>query len=204
MLLFPMQNAIIIQMSREKKHIITIAGKPASGKSTSAKMIAKELGYAHYSTGDLFRSIAAEQNQDVLQASLHAEHDTSIDYQVDERQRNLGVSEDNFVIDARLGWHFIPNSFKVYLDLDTIHGAERVLASPDLERESKESIPEDPIDYVHVLNERLASETRRYRALYDADGHKLANFDLVIDTKVNTPEQVTSMIVEAYNKWIVA
>lgn len=189
-------------MSQAKKHIITIAGKPASGKSTSAKMVAKELGYEHYSTGDLFREIAAGQNQDVLQANLHAERDTSIDVQVDERQRNLGVTEDNFVIDARLGWHFIPTSFKVYLDLDTIHGAHRILASPRSDRESKENIPEHPAAYAEVLNERLASETRRYKTLYSADGHDHVNFDLVIDTKSHTPAQVTALIIDAYNHWI--
>lgn len=189
-------------MPQEKKHIITIAGKPASGKSTSAKMVAKELGYTHYSTGDLFREIAAEQNHDVLQANLHAERDTTIDMKVDERQRNLGVTDDNFVIDARLGWHFIPTSFKVYLDLDTIHGAHRILASPDSDRQSKEAIPQHPEAYAEVLNERLASETRRYKSLYNADGHDHTNFDLVVDTKSHTPAQVSALIIEAYRRWI--
>lgn len=189
-------------MSQVKKHIITIAGKPASGKSTAAKMVAHELGYVHYSTGDLFREIAAEHKQDVLEANLHAERDTTIDVKVDERQRNLGTTEDNFVIDARLGWHFIPTSFKVYLDLDTIHGAHRILANPSFDRESKENIPEHPAAYAEVLNERLASETRRYKTLYDADGHDHTNFDLVIDTKANSPTEVAALIIEAYNSWI--
>jgi cytidylate kinase len=202
MLLFYPQDAIIVQMSLEKKHIITIAGKPASGKSTSAKLVAKSLGYAHYSTGDLFRELAAEQNKDVLQLNLHAERDTSIDHKVDERQKTLGLTEDNFVIDARLGWHFIPNSFKVYLDLDTLHGAERILANPDIERDSKEDIPQDPHEYSKVLTARLESESRRYKALYDADGHDRSNFDLVIDTKTNSPEQVSTLIIDAFTAWL--
>lgn len=189
-------------MSQEKKHIITIAGKPASGKSTSAKLVAKELGYKHYSTGDLFREIAAGQHHDVLEANLHAERDTSIDIKVDERQRSLGLTEDNFVIDARLGWHFIPSSFKVYLDLDTIHGARRILSDSDSDRDKNENIPQSHSDYAKVLNDRLDSETRRYKALYDADGHDHSNFDLVIDTKTNTPSRVTELIVAAYRKWI--
>jgi cytidylate kinase len=190
-------------MPQEKKHIITIAGKPASGKSTTAKMVANKLGYTHYSTGDLFREIAATQQHDVLEANLHAERgDASIDYKVDERQKNLGVTEDKFVIDARLGWHFIPNSFKVYLDLDTITGADRILANPDSERVSKENIPENSVAYAKVLDERLASESRRYKMLYNVDGHDSENFDIVIDTKSNTPSQVTALIIEAYHRWI--
>jgi CMP/dCMP kinase len=191
-------------MLQDKKHIITIAGKPASGKSTSAKMVAKQLGYAHYSTGDLFREITNDQNRDLMQANLYAETDTSIDHKVDEHQKNLGITQDNFVIDARLGWHFIPNSFKVYLDLDTIHGAHRILASPDADRSSKENIPKHPTDYARVLNERLASETRRYKALYDADGHDHNNFDIVIDTNSNNPSQVAALIVDSFNRWIVS
>ncbi len=189
-------------MPQEKKHIITIAGKPASGKSTAAKIVAKQLGFAHYSTGDLFREIAAQQQHDVLQANLHAESDATIDFKVDERQKQLGESDDTFVIDARLGWHFIPHSFKVYLDLDTVTGATRILSNPDSARESKENIPKDPALYAKVLDDRLASESRRYKSLYSVDGHDPSNFDLVIDTKTNSPTQVSEMIVDAFNKWI--
>lgn len=188
----------------QKKHIITIAGKPASGKSTTAKLVAERLGFSHYSTGDLFRAIAAEHQQDVLEANLHAEQnaDFDIDAQVDDRQRNLGVKEDNFVIDARLGWHFIPQSFKVYLDLDTVTGAERILSNPDAERNLKENIPETPTEYAGVLDERLTSESRRYEKLYGVDNHNHENFNLVIDTKVNNPDQAATLVIEAYKRWI--
>lgn len=185
----------------DKKHIITIAGKPASGKSTTAKLVADKLGFAHYSTGDLFREIAAKHELDVLQANLHAEEDTSfnIDEEVDERQKKLGVDSDNFVIDARLGWHFIPNSFKVYLDLDTVTGAERILAGG---RESNETIPENPIEYGKVLDERLTSESRRYQKLYGVDNHERQNFDLIVDTKVHDPEEAATLVIDAYHEWI--
>ncbi|MFZ3010139.1 MAG: nucleoside monophosphate kinase [Candidatus Microsaccharimonas sp.] len=188
----------------DKKHIITIAGKPASGKSTTAKLVAEKLGFGHYSTGELFRAIAAEHQQDVLEANLHAEKnvDFDIDAQVDDRQMNLGINEDNFVIDARLGWHFIPQSFKVYLDLDTITGAERILSNPDTERNLKENIPETPAQYANVLDERLTSESRRYEKLYGVDNHNHENFDLVVDTKANSPERAATLVIEAYNRWI--
>lgn len=40
------------------KKIITIDGPSASGKSTVAKMVAKELGFEHLDTGAIYRSIA--------------------------------------------------------------------------------------------------------------------------------------------------
>jgi cytidylate kinase len=191
-------------MTQMKKHIITIAGMLGSGKSTTAKLLSSELGYAHYSTGGLSRDIANSQQMDVLQANLNAEKDrnTDIDFQVDERQRVLGETEDNFIIDGRLAWHFIPQSFKVYLELDTAVGARRVLADMDTERRNREHVPDDPDEYAALLDERLASESRRYKALYNVDGHDRANFDLVVDTKVNSPEQVKDIVLKAYHEWL--
>lgn len=186
----------------EKKHIITIAGKPASGKSTTAKLVAEALDYKHYSTGDLFREIAASQEMNVLNANLHAERYADIDFQVDERQQKLGETEDNFVIDARLGWHFIPTSFKVYLKLDTKIGARRILTDMDEARREKEHIPNDPDAYATLLDERLGSESRRYKALYNVDGHDEKNFDLVLDTSTLSPDQVKELVIMAFKDWL--
>ena len=40
---------------------ITLSGMVGSGKSTNAKLFAKELGYKHYSVGDLMREMAKER-----------------------------------------------------------------------------------------------------------------------------------------------
>ena len=102
----------------EKKHIITIAGKPGSGKSTTSKAVAHSLGFTHFSSGDFFRAIGKERGIDVFQANLVAEAEEDIDHLVDEKLRTLGENEDNMVIDSRMAWHWMPYSFRVYLDLD--------------------------------------------------------------------------------------
>ncbi|MGH9879179.1 MAG: nucleoside monophosphate kinase, partial [Nitrososphaerales archaeon] len=40
--------------------IITIAGRPGSGKTTVAKEVAKRLGFKHLSTGDMRGQLAME------------------------------------------------------------------------------------------------------------------------------------------------
>ena len=186
----------------DKKHIITIAGKPVSGKSTASKAVAELLGFKHFSSGDFFRAIGKERGIDVFQANIVAEQEVDIDHLVDEKLRNLGTAEDNMVIDSRMAWHWMPYSFRVYLDLDLLVAAERILESLDDARMEVEDIPENPATYAARLQDRLDSETKRYRSLYDVNPYNPANYDLVIDTAVNGPEAVQEMIAEQFNNWI--
>lgn len=188
----------------KKKHIITIAGRPGSGKSTASKAIAEELGYEHFSSGDLFRAIGKERGHDVHNANLAAEQDKSndIDYLVDQRLREIGETQDQVAIDSRMAWHWMPQSFKVFLDLDLEIAAKRIIGSMDEKRLEHEHIPEDPHMYAEQLRGRLESEARRYKALYDVNPYDKSNYDLVIDTGVNAPEQVVQQILDAYHAWL--
>ncbi len=70
--------------------IITISGIAGSGKSTVAKLLAKRLGYRHYSIGDFMREMAKERKVSLLELSKEAEKGHSIDKELDEKQRELG------------------------------------------------------------------------------------------------------------------
>lgn len=192
-------------MEIKKKQIITIAGRPGSGKSTTAKGVAAQLGYSHFSSGDLFRSVSKEYGHDVLQSNLAAENEAGIpamDRIVDQRQRELGAQQDKLVIDSRLGWHWIPSSFKVFLDLDLQTAAQRILKDMTPERIQAEHIPANPKAYAQVLQERLDSELRRYKKIYAVNPALSTNYDLVIDTKTNDVEAVISLIIEGFNGWL--
>ena len=186
----------------DKKHIITIAGKPGSGKSTASKAVAEALSFQHFSSGDFFRAIGKERGIDVFQTNLVAEQEQEIDHLVDEKLRNLGASEDNMVIDSRMAWHWMPYSFRVYLDLDLLVAAERILESLDDARMEAEDIPDNPAEYAARLQDRLDSETKRYRSLYDANPYNPANYDLVVDTAQNGPEAVQEVILTKFNDWL--
>ncbi|HMI09387.1 MAG TPA: nucleoside monophosphate kinase [Candidatus Saccharimonadales bacterium] len=191
-----------ISEQMQKKHIITIAGKPGSGKSTTSKAVAAELGFQHFSSGDLFRAIGKERGIDVLQANLSGEKGTDIDYLVDQRLRDIGSAEDEIVIDSRMAWHWMPYSFKVYLDLDLETAAQRVLSSMDPTRLKFEHIPNDVKEYADILQQRLDSETRRYEKFYSVDPYNTTNYDLVVDTKANNPNQVFGIVLNAYRDWL--
>lgn len=188
-----------------KKHLITIAGKLGSGKSSTAKMISQILNYKHYSTGDFMRSIANDRKISLAELGKIAETDDSIDKILDDHNLEIGKME-NVVLDSRLGFYFIPESFKVFLELDPEIAAERILEdkkiNPNRHTEAtglfntKESV-------VEKINNRLLSERKRYKELYgieDQTAHD--NFDLVIDTSKIPVEEVSQKIIEEYNNWL--
>lgn len=185
-----------------KKQMITIAGKPGSGKSTTAKSVAKALGYEHFSSGDLFRAISSEMGIDVLATNLMAEKNKEIDEKVDSKLREIGQSHRDLVIDSRTAWHWIPESFKVFLDLDLETAARRILGTYDDQRVATEQTSGTVDEYATSLQMRLESETKRYKNLYDIDVNNMNNYDLVVDTAINDVPTVVKTIIEAYQKWI--
>ncbi len=184
-----------------KKNIITIAGRPGSGKSTTSKSLAAELGYAHFSSGDLFRSIIKDRGIELTHANLIAEEIAEIDHAVDAKLREIGQSEDQRVIDSRMAWFWIPDSFKVFLDLDLVTAAERILASTDATRTDNEHVADDPVEYAQSLSKRLEGEARKYQRLYSANPYDTSNYDLVVDTNLNDAAQTLEMILREYIKW---
>ena len=185
-----------------KKSIITIAGQPGSGKSTTAKGVAKILEFEHFSSGDLFRALAKERGLDLMQANLSAEQNTEMDNLVDGRLQEMGLHEDRKVIDSRMAWHWMPQSFKVYLDLDMRIAAQRILDGMDEQRLKSEHVHRDPEEYAEILKERHASEVRRYRSLYDLDPFEHRNYDLVVDTGAFSIDEVIARVVLEFRKWL--
>ena len=185
-----------------KKNIITIAGKPGSGKSTTAKQLAKKLGFKHFSSGDLFRRLGKERGVDVLKTNLMAETEKEIDYLVDQKLQDLGEGENKLVVDSRMAWHWMPYSFKVYLDLDLEIAAERIIGEMSLERILAEHIPGDSNAYAKILKERLDSENRRYLKLYNQNPYNLENYDLVVDTNLNNVAEVIELIESTFTNWL--
>jgi cytidylate kinase len=184
-----------------KKQIITIAGRPGSGKSTTAKGVADALGFEHFSGGDFFRLIGNEMGIELLRANRTAETNEEIDRRVDGKLQELGRTRERMVIDARTAWHWMPESYKVFLDLDLKVAAARILANMDEARMVHEHIPHDPSDYAKLLQQRLESEARRYEVKYHVDAFDKSNFDLVVDTASNGIDQVVDSVLSGYQAW---
>jgi cytidylate kinase len=168
---------------------ITISGAVGSGKSTVSKLLAKKLGYKHYSMGEFMREIAKKRNLSIMDLSKIAETDSTIDEELDELQRKIGKEEDNFIMDSRLGFHFIPNSFKIFFNVDVGEAAKRILSDKRAEETYK-----DVEEAKQFLKKRMRSENVRYKEYYGIDFPKKEFFDIMIDTSKKKPEEVVEEI----------
>lgn len=137
------------------------------------------------------REIAKEKNITLLQLSKLAEKDKKIDKLLDKKQIELGKKQDNFVIDSRLGFHFIKNSKKIFLDVDLNEAAKRILKEKR-EHESYKDIKES----VEKIKTRISSENKRYKEYYNIDYQDITNYDIIIDTTNEKPENVVKNILK--------
>ena len=174
--------------------IVTISGKAGSGKSTAAKLLAKRLGFRHYSIGDLMRKMALERGMTLAEFNRLGEKEDFTDKEVDEYQRELGKKEDNFVIDGRLSFHFIPHSFKIFITADLNTRTERVYKD-----ESRHENLKGLEDAKKALVERNKSDLMRYQKYYGIDIEK-EKYDLVIDNLNKPPERVVDEIIRFLEK----
>jgi len=178
--------------------MISIAGDLGSGKSTVAKRLAETLNYSYFSTGSLFRKLAAERGLDVLQLNILSETDKSIDKYVDDKLIAINNgSEMNYVLDSRMAWHFVPKSFKIYATVKPEIAAQRVL---DDKTRFNEPSASDLQERIKTLLERQNVENRRYKDIYGVDCCDLANYDLVIDTSDYSVDELTKQILMKYGK----
>ncbi len=180
--------------------IITLAGKPGSGKSTIAKLLAEKLKLKHYSTGDFMRQMAKERGMTLEELSKIAETDKSIDEELDERQRQFGKKENGFVIDGRLAWHFIPHSVKIFLECSPEVSAKRIFSDKSHFRKSTEKQVADINEVIEKIKFRMGSENKRYRKLYGIEQYDHKNYDLVIDTSSKTKDEIIKCILDFLEK----
>lgn len=183
-----------------KKHVITLTGLPGSGKSSTANAVAHTLGYRRFSSGDFARQVAAEHGITIEEWNKKAEEMPTLDFEVDEAVRKAGEST-NLVIDSRIAFHWIPDAFKVFLTLDPRTAANRTFAQIQKEGRASQQASTAEEAYQNTLA-RIESERVRYKKLYDLDYTDESQYDLVVDTGINSIEEVAEKIVAAYQKWL--
>lgn len=174
--------------------IVTIGGRPGSGKTTVARMVAEKLGFELVCAGEVFRNQARKMGLDLEEYGRRALEDDSIDKTLDslvlDRIRATSSQGMNVVADGRLTGQMLSRegvqAFKVWIDADIgvrsqrIAGRDRIGADEALRR----------------IEKREEVERKRYSSIYGIDLDDLSAYDLVIDSSDLTPGEVLERIVD--------
>jgi cytidylate kinase len=180
-----------------KSNKISITGDLGSGKSTVCGLIKEKYGFTVYSTGVIQRSLAEKYGMTTLQFNKYMEDHPEIDQEIDDTLTRIGKENDNIILDSRLAWNFVPDSFKVYLSVELDTAADRIL---EAQRGSVESYANHEDAKTKIL-QRKASENLRYSKKYGVDCSNLNNYDIVIDTTHLTPQEIADMIINKLYVW---
>lgn len=180
---------------------ISITGNLGSGKSTICNIL-KEKGFDIVSAGSIFRGIAIEigisveeLNKKINTDIKNGNHD--VDDMIDERMAAIGKNSDNHIFDSRMAWHFVPDSFKVFLHVDIKEAAKRIYHDQD-RKESEHYSSES--ECLEALRNRQNMELERFIELYQENYYDMDNYDLVVDITDLTPTQAVEIILKNMEK----
>lgn len=178
-------------MNKISNNKISITGDLGSGKSTVCSIIKEKYGYTVYSTGAIQRSLAEKYSMTTLQFNKYMETHPEIDEEIDTTLTQIGKQNDNIIFDSRMAWHFVPDSFKVYLSVEVDTAADRIM---EAQRGNVETYANHEDAKAKIL-QRKASENHRYITKYGVDCSNLNNYDIVVDATHATPEEVADKII---------
>lgn len=172
--------------------LITITGKPCSGKSTIGKILEEKYGYRRIGVGDMFKAEAKKRGMSAEEFNAYCLTDPAYDYFIDNETARLGgeLSGQKVIFDSRLAWHFVPHSFKVFVEVSDDEMARRLATS---DRTGKEKIEDVQQARAHLIN-RFNLENQRYQKIYGIDNLTHSNYDFVVDSTNKTAEEIADEI----------
>jgi hypothetical protein len=106
----------------------------------------------------------------------------------------LSASPDDIVIDSRMAWHFVKDTYKVFLTSDSTVAAKRVVGDDGRTSEKYSDIEDAKLQ----LKARKSSENYRYERKYGVDCRNLRNYDIVVDTTSAPPAYIADLIMSGF------
>lgn len=179
--------------------ILTMTGKPCSGKSTIAQILQEKYGFKRIGVGDMFKTEAKKRGMSAEEFNAYCIKDPAYDFFIDNETARLGkeLANEKIIFDSRLAWHFVPNSFKVFVDVSEDEMTKRLTNS---DRTGKEKITDAKKARESLVN-RFNLENKRYQQIYKVDNLNMTNYDLVIDTTNITAEEAADKIYKEWQKY---
>lgn len=173
---------------------ITLSGELGSGKSTVANFLISKMPFRIVSAGLLFRQLAAKHGMTAKEFNEFIENDPKYDHYVDDTMAELGRTDDKIIFDSRMAWHFVPDSFKIYLYVDVDTATDRIFNDTGRVSESYS----DRATARQEIIDRRKSELLRYQNFYHCNLDDYSNYDLIVDTSHATKDEVNELVYESF------
>jgi len=173
---------------------ITITGNLGSGKSTICKLLNEKYQFEIYSTGKVQRELARQMNMTTLELNQLMCADHKYDNMIDDATAKISREnkDKNIIFDSRLAWHFVEQSFKVFVSVSLEVAAERVINDSRGVEEKYTSLEEAK----KLLAERATTEKIRYKDIYNLNYMDFTNYDLVVDSTFCTSDKIAEVILK--------
>ncbi len=175
---------------------ISLAGDLGSGKSTVSKILMEKTEAEYYSTGKICREAAAAHGMTIDEFNRYMETHPEVDKMIDDSLVALSSDPRTLIIDSRMAFHFVRDTFRVYLTTDAAVSAARILKDKR-DGESFGTIEET----ARRVADRRKSENLRYYEKYGVHIMDMANYDLVLDTTAIPPQVVAEIILSSLKEW---
>jgi cytidylate kinase len=172
--------------------ILTVSGLIGSGKTSVCRELSALTGWKVVSAGTILRRMAEERGLSVIELNEIAKTDDSIDKLIDDQLIGLRGSAEPLIVDSRLAWHFIPNSYKIHLVVDTAIAGDRVFRA----QRSDESYA-TPADAYAANAQRQTIENERFKQYYGIDCEDWRNYDLILDSSTLWPDALAQKMHQA-------
>jgi len=171
--------------------VVTIGGPHGTGKSTYAKLIAKELKLRYTSAGQLFRDLARDKGITLEELSKQAAKSPETDRLIDERSAAEAAKGD-VVIEGQLA---------AWMAKDLAH-VRVYLTAPEDVRISRIA-RRDHLEYEVARKQTLERERMqrdRYRRYYGIDIGDMSLYNVIVDTGDRSVESTSADLMSKIDK----
>jgi CMP/dCMP kinase len=167
---------------------ITVTGQSGTGSTSAGRCLATKLGLTFYSAGEIVRSMAERLHMDIHEFDTYIQQHPEYDAEIDKQQRQFGEAHNDFVLESRLGWFFVPSSVKILVTCGIEKRIHRVC--------EKENIGEQKARM--QIEAREKSQLERFNNLYGIeDPWGAHHFDIVEHSSATSPETLAERMVAA-------